>query len=104
MREPDLFSYADLYPAAPGAKVEGTSRDAADAMAGRAANLREACRRALLEAGPMSADECAELLAESVLAVRPRFSELRTLGLIDDTGWRRANRSGRNAVVWRAIT
>jgi len=37
-----------------------------------------------------------------VPAVQPRFSELRALGSIVDTGERRQNDSGRNAIVWRA--
>ena len=42
------------------------------------------------------------MLGESVLAIRPRFSELRALGQITDTGARRINDSGRSAIVWRA--
>lgn len=56
----------------------------------------------LLEWEQLTTDECASLLEESVLSIRPRFSELRALGQITDTGDRRLNDSGRRAIVWRA--
>jgi hypothetical protein len=49
-----------------------------------------------------TADECAGYLGETILSIRPRFSELRAFGLIEDTGDRRLNDSGRRATVWRA--
>jgi predicted ArsR family transcriptional regulator len=49
----------------------------------------------------LTADECAKALHESVLAVRPRLSELHTDGFIEDSGQRRPNLSGHSAVVWR---
>lgn len=68
-----------------------------------AQNLRERVFRALVERGSMTADECADHLGQSILSIRPRFTELSRLGIIADTGERRANRSGRMAVVWEAI-
>lgn len=49
----------------------------------------------------MTADECARHLSESVLSIRPRFSELLRANRIEDTGERRKNASGRNATVWK---
>jgi predicted ArsR family transcriptional regulator len=49
----------------------------------------------------LSADEIAATLDESVLAVRPRVSELFHAGLIEKTGERRRNRSGLSAHVWK---
>ena len=49
----------------------------------------------------LTADEVAARLAESVLAVRPRVSELFHAGLIAKTGDRRANASGLAAHVWK---
>lgn len=92
------------YPHAPGFKAEGTSRQAAESMKPSAATLRATCL-GWLHYWPdrgCTADECAEQMGESVLSVRPRFSELHALGLIVDTGERRLNASGRRAVVWKA--
>ena len=89
------------YPNHPGAKVGGTSQDAADAMAEHAPTLRERCLDLIASRGDLTTDEAAELLNVSVLAVRPRFSELRTMGKIEQTGDRRTNESGMTANVWR---
>jgi predicted ArsR family transcriptional regulator len=91
------------YPDHPGAKVAGTSQDAADAMAEHAPTLRERCLDLITRRGDLTTDEAAELLNVSVLAVRPRFSELRTMGKIEHTGARRTNESGMTANVWRAV-
>jgi predicted ArsR family transcriptional regulator len=57
----------------------------------------------LLAATPagLTADEIAAKLAESVLAIRPRVSELFHAGLIEKTGARRRNASGLSAHVWK---
>lgn len=91
----------DFYPAAPGFKRDGTSRDAARSMADAAPCLKSQCWSALRDR-PMTADECAAAIGVSILAIRPRFSELLREGLIEDTGERRANASGRKAQVMRA--
>lgn len=103
MTEPDLFSYASRYPLDPGHKVSGTSEAAAHAMRGRAVTLRAKVLLALA-AGPMTADEAADAIGESVLAIRPRFSELQRLGRIEDTDARRPNKSGKTAIVWRLVS
>lgn len=99
-RQPDLF--AERYPFSPGAKTSGTSQEAADSIDARAPMLR---RRVLdiLSTARHTADEVAAIMSESVLTIRPRVSELKRMGLVEDTGARRANESGRNAIVWRAI-
>jgi predicted ArsR family transcriptional regulator len=56
----------------------------------------------VLRSEAMTADEIAGRLNRSVLAIRPRVTELFKMGKIEDTGQRRANASGRRAVVWRA--
>ena len=57
----------------------------------------------ILAAAPdgLTADEIAARLAESVLAVRPRVSELFHAGAIEKSGERRLNRSGLAAHVWK---
>ena len=94
----DLFT----YPASPGYKDQDTSKDAAESMAGRAPTLRQKCFAELLQ-GQGTADEVADALGVSILAVRPRFTELLALGKIADTGRRRTNKSGRMAKVWYAV-
>ena len=89
------------YPQAPGAKRDGTSQEAADAITDRAATLRAAVRAAL-KADKLTADECADVLGQSVLSIRPRVTELSKMGEIEDAGERRKNASGRNAIVWRS--
>jgi len=51
----------------------------------------------------LTADEIAAALDESVLAVRPRVSELFHAGLIEKTGERRRNQSGLSAHVWKKL-
>jgi len=89
------------YPEAPGYKKSGTSKEAAQSMRSRAATLRELAYKALCRAA-LTADEVAERLNESALAIRPRLSELARQGLIVETGARRLNASGKSAAVWRA--
>lgn len=48
-----------------------------------------------------TADEIAEIVGETVLAIRPRLSELKKLGKIEPTGERGKNASGQSAHRWR---
>lgn len=86
------------YPEAAGWTEPTTSREAAATVPASA--LRGAVWQCLRAHGPMTTDECARRLGLSVLSIRPRFSELRTMGLIADTGVRHLNVSGKRAVVW----
>lgn len=88
------------YPDRPGFKARETSRDAGDAMASRAKTLRDAAYSILKASAGLTADEVADALRESVLAIRPRCSELAARSKILDSGLRRPNKSGRKAVVW----
>lgn len=90
------------YPDAPGWIDETTSRDAADAIADHADSLREATF-IVLSHWSLTADEVADLLHESVLAIRPRVTELYKSELIFRTGERRRNRSGLFAHVYRGV-
>ncbi len=87
-----------LYPEAAGFKERGgTSEDAAATV------NAETLRAEVLEClggHDLTADECAGELAESVLSIRPRFSELFKMGRIVKTETRRPNRSGKMATVW----
>lgn len=88
------------YPASPGFKAEGPAVAAAEKISSRAATLRDKAL-AVISQRPSTADEVADALGETVLAVRPRISELRVMGKVMKTMERRANRSGIKATVWR---
>jgi predicted ArsR family transcriptional regulator len=89
---------APSYPWAAGHRGVDTSRDAADSIDADA--LRGRVLATLDQCGPMTPDECAQHMGESVLSIRPRFTELSRLKRIHRTGHRRANASGRSAHVW----
>lgn len=86
-----------------GFKEPTTSREAAESMAVSAPILRVRVL-CVIEAAPtgLTADEAAARLGTSVLAVRPRITELQQGGLIQPTSMRRKNASGRSARVWVA--
>lgn len=67
-----------------GSKGRVTSTLAAEKAAHRAAALRTIVLDRIVEAGPagLTPEECAALLGEDILSIRPRFSELSVNGLI----------------------
>ena len=76
--------------------------DAARSNVGRTERLRALVLEVLGAApGGLTADEIAAKLAASVLAVRPRVSELFHAARIEKTGERRRNQSGLAAHVWK---
>jgi hypothetical protein len=89
------------YPYEPGWKEGDTSREAAESMSLRAITLRKQSYEITLTRPGHTADEIANLLDESLLAIRPRISELRRMGLIYNCG-RGVNRSGKPAHQWAA--
>lgn len=99
--EPQAPPTPKSYPHKPGAKKRETSFAAAEAMAPRAGTLREQVLEEIRRC-PATPDEVAQRLKVTVLATRPRVTELSKLGLVVDSGSRRKNSSGRTAIVWRA--
>jgi len=91
------------YPDIPGSKTTGTSMSAAMDMAQQAPLLRDRALALIRTRGPLTADEVAGHMSESVLTVRPRISELKRQGKIEDSGTRRLNNSGKMATCWREI-
>ena len=87
------------YPYEPGHKGRDTGEAAAEAAAPTAPTLRSLVLTVLAR-GNFTADEIAGGAGHSVLAIRPRVSELARMGEIMDTGTRRKNASGKNAIVW----
>ena len=91
--------FEDVYPNSPGYKAQDTSKEAAETVKPNAGHVRYKILHELI-GNPMTADECAEALKLPILYIRPRFSELTKQGYIRDTGHRRANESGKSAIVW----
>lgn len=62
------------------------------------------CNRVLeaVRERPSTMSEVAEAYGVSVLTTRPRSSQLKALGFIQDSGLRRKNKYGRNEIVFEA--
>ena len=93
---------ADRYPDNPGAKgPDGTSQDAAEAIAPCVSHLRRIAMRCLAKLGEATVLEAVAISGVTRESLQPRFSELRTMGLVEPTGARRRNPSGKYAAVLR---
>lgn len=92
------------YPDEPGHRGIDTSVAAADALVHSLGRLQRMAEEAIRNAGGdgLTGDELAARLQLERWAVRPRTSELRRKGIIMDSGQRRLNVSGRQAIVWIA--
>lgn len=94
------------YPVTPGFKTDGTSKDAAGAVASGSRKLRIDALRAI-SAKPRTADEIADVMGIDRLLARPRISELKKLGYVAEVRLpngkkeRRENISGLKASVWQ---
>jgi hypothetical protein len=91
------------YPFSPGFKEDSTSLENAERLeeSGRAATLRALVWQ-FFEAGVEdTADGIADRMGESILAIRPRVSELHKLGRIEQTGRRDKSATGSTSHVWR---
>lgn len=95
----DLFR----YPFAAGAQDRDTSRAAAESMGETAPQLRARALAVLERSSGLTADEVAGRLGLSILSIRPRVTELSRLGKVRDSGERRRNASGRQAIVWAPV-
>lgn len=84
----------------------GTSRVAADRIAGHAAKQRADVLAVIVKAGSFGATDAEIESATGIRAqsVSPRRGELRALGLVADSGRRRPTPRGRPAAVWVAAT
>lgn len=94
-----------IYPNTPGHKAGApeTSEQAADEIKSKATTLREEAMSFFRTGWRLTADQLAKAMKEHPLAIRPRVSELRAMGLVRDTGVRRLNDSGKRAAVWEAV-
>lgn len=90
------------YPWGPAARATDTSQQAAVDMEPKVDTLRAKALEAIKSAADgLTADEVAAVLGESILAIRPRITELWKLGYLMQTTKRRKNQSGKSAIVWR---
>lgn len=106
MTQPDLFDPRQPYNGMPGFKVSGPSQEAAEKVSARVNYLQGKCLEALRAHGPMTADEIAEKVGETILSIRPRLSELVSEKYgrqVEKTKERRKNISGCSATVWRVV-
>ena len=92
------------YPNAPGHRNVDTSMAAADALAPKLGRLQRMAETAIRDAGlrGLTADELAARLGMDRWSIQPRTTELRRKGLIRDSGTRRPNATGKQAIVWTA--
>lgn len=92
------------YPDAPGRRNVETSIAAANALAPKLGRLQHMAQAAIRDAGAqgLTADELAAWLDMDRWSIQPRTSELRRKGLIRDSGQRRPNATGKQAIVWIA--
>lgn len=88
------------YPESPGYQDTDTSFEAAESIRPDVHGLRALCLNALTKR-EMTPDEVARFVGRDRLAIRPRMTELKEMGLIEDSGARRVNQSGRRAIVYR---
>ena len=90
------------YPDAPGHRGVDTSVKAADAIAMKLGRLQRMAEAAIRKAGDdgLTADELAEQLQKQRWSIQPRTTELNRKGIIQDSGKRRFNVTGRAAIVW----
>ena len=94
-----------VYPNAPGHRNVETSVAAAADLARRLGRLQHMAQTAIRDAGSdgLTADELAARLHLDRWSIQPRTSELKRKGLIRDSGRRRANATGKMAIVWTAL-
>jgi hypothetical protein len=86
-----------------GSRHTDTSAAAYAGIQDAAAHLRAVVHK-ILYAHPagLTVDETCAIAGYARYSLQPRFTELRQKDMIRDTGLRRRNVSGANAIVWRA--
>ena len=89
------------YPDAPGHRNVDTSIAAANGLAPKLGRLQRMAETAIRNAGlfGLTADELAARLEMDRYSIQPRTSELKRKGLIRDSGVRRPNATGKQAIV-----
>lgn len=92
----------DRYPKILGAKgSDGASQYAAEAITPCVSYLRRVAMRSLDRLGEATVLEAVAFAEVARESLQPRFSELRAMGLVEPTGARGRNPSGKGAAVLR---
>jgi hypothetical protein len=96
--------YEPIYPDGPGHRGIDTSVEAARKMEMSVGHLQRIALKAIRDAGGrgLTTNELAAVARIHRDSIQPRTSELRERGLIYDSGMRRPNANGKNAIVWVA--
>lgn len=92
------------YPYSPGHRGIDTSIAAAEALKPKLGRLQMMVASVIRHAGALglTSDELAAKLKTDRWSLRPRISELRRMGVIRDSGERKQNCTGKQAIVWIA--
>ena len=99
-----MNAYSHDYPNTPAPGRTDTSAEAAASIAHATGRIQRMVYHAIGEVGArgLTCEELAERLRMERTTCQPRTSELKLLGLIEDSGQRRPNRNGKKAIVWVA--
>lgn len=99
-----MNAYSHDYPNTPASGRTDTSAEAAASIASASGRIQRMVQLAISEVGArgLTCEELAGRLGMERTTVQPRTSELKLLGLIEDSGQRRLNRNGKKAIVWVA--
>lgn len=91
------------YPDYPGHSPCDTSTEAAKALSPHLGKLQSIALAAIREHGGLTTEQVSDKTGINPKAIEPRVSELKTKGLIVDSGKRRKNKSGKRAIVMVAV-
>ena len=93
------------YPNEPGHRGVDTSIEAAASISHATGRIQRMVYHAISEVGArgLTCEELATRLRMERTTCQPRTSELKLLGLIEDSKQRRPNRNGKKAIVWVAV-
>lgn len=92
-----------MYPTENNHRGVDTSREAAEMVAPLSNRLRAVVHGVLYRHPTgLTVEEVCAVARFPRYSLQPRFTELRKMGMIRDTGARRFNQSGARAIVWRA--
>lgn len=93
----------ELAPRPPAQRHSPTSVEAGERIQPNAGTLRAEVLEYLKHCGPSTDEEMQHYMNLNPSTQRPRRIELVRAGLVYDSGQTRPTRSGRSAVVWRAV-
>jgi len=91
------------YPEIPGSRPTVTSEKAARQVKTRSKVAQDQILALLDAHGPLTADECAELLGYRILFMRPRMSELKKMGKVIESGITRMSSEGNHMACFRKV-